>query len=184
MEELNKLSNSKFSNESNESEFYNFIVGITKYSNCENLLRKDSQSIFEVITKDYKKNIHLAASRGLNKAYICIYEISARYKGLIPIDAFIRPNELMKEKLETFNIESVVDKLKKKLYPFNIEIKNINESELQEDLNIPEITVDSIIRSNVMDIDFTTINSELNDKKNIKNINNLIGIMVIWEKNK
>ena len=139
MDELNQLSTS----ENNEIEFYNFIVGITKYSNCESILKKDSQEIFDVITKDYKKNIQLSATTGSNSSYICIYEASAKYKGLIPIDNFVRMTNSMEEKFNTFKIEPVLNKLKKRLHPFTVEVKNIHEIDknVSHDSNIICITV-------------------------------------------
>lgn len=112
----------------NEIEFYNFIIGVTKYYNSESSLRKDCQSIFDLIIKDYKKNIHLAASKGLNEAYICIYEIGANYKDSIPIDEFIRMTPNIIEKFETFKIEPIIDKIKKRLFPFIIEVKSLDET--------------------------------------------------------
>lgn len=156
-------------NENNETEFYNFIVNITKFSNCETLLRKDSQAIYDVITKDYKKNIQLAASRGLNKAFICIYEIGARYRGLIPIDAFVRMNDPMKEKFETFKMESVLDRIKKRLSPFVVDVVYLNENELKNDNEISEAIIDSIIRSK--------------DETPLPQESRLIGILISWEKN-
>jgi hypothetical protein len=165
-----------------ESDFYNFIVGITKYSNCHNVLIRDSQTIYDVILKDYKKNIHLAAMRGLNKAYLCIYEIGARYKETIPIDAFVNMNDEMKEKFSTFKIEPILERIKRKLHPFIIEVKKLDLNEL-----IGEFITESVIRSNNNETQESEFQSELSllEQGNVPEIyskHNLFGIIVSWEK--
>ena len=105
-----------------EYDFYKYIVDISKYTNCENVLKRDSQIIYDIIMKDYRKNIQLSALRGDRKAYICIYESKTKLNDTIPIDNFIRMTDLMKEKFAEFKIESIMEKIKKKLHPFNVDI--------------------------------------------------------------
>lgn len=128
-------------------DFHNFIVDLTKNSTAQSILQQDVQAVFDIIMKDCKKNIQLAAQRGLNYAYLCIYEPGARYKGMIPIDALIRMNSVMRTKLEEFRIDPVMSKLRKQLHPFRVESKVLAESDLKKEyLPDPARVVDSIIR--------------------------------------
>lgn len=168
--------------------FYKYIVGLTKVSSCQNILIRDVQTIYELISSGYKKNIQNAASRGLTYAYLCMYEIGAKYKNHIPIDAHIRPNEQMKLKLLEYNIDSVIDKLKKTLSPFDVEIKLIDEfnerpiidlcetESESSDLDTPDLdTPDSETWLELLTKD-TKQKPELNDSKKI------ICLIVTWDK--
>lgn len=105
-------------------EFYTTIVNITKTSGYLNILTKDSQTVYDVIMKDYKNNIKIAASEGRTEAYLCIYEASAKIKGLISIDAYVRMNNpKVVEKFEEFKLEPVIERIKKKINPFKVEIR-------------------------------------------------------------
>lgn len=140
-------------------EFYNLIVNITKTSGYQNLLIKDSQLVFDTIMKDYRNNIQLAASQGRNEAYICIYEIGAKIGGIVPIDSFVRmTNPKLIEKFEEFKLEPVVERIKKKINPFRLEIKLID---------IDQISTEDKIK-----------NQELVGK--IDQNNKIIGILVSW----
>lgn len=154
-------------------EFFNSIVKITKNSGVSFILNKDSQTIFDVVTKNYKKNIRIAADRGLYKAYICIYEANAKYKGVIPIDSFIRMNTTMREKFTEYKIEPVMERVRNKLKYFTIEVKSLYESELKNDVIISDLadTTNSIIRIK----EHPEIDQE--------NQEELVGIIASWEKN-
>lgn len=170
----------KLMEDANDSNFYNFIVGITRQSSQQNILARDVQTIANVIIKDYKKNVHLAAMRGLTKAYICIYEVGARYKGIIPIDELVRMTTTTREKLEAFKIEPVLSIVRKKLAPFFIGVGNLSENEIQNDSNIPNVddTMNSIIRTKDSD-DLSELAQDINPDTVYKN--NLIGIFVSWD---
>ena len=135
---LDNMSGDNIILEDTEYDFYKYIVGVSKYTNCENVLKRDSQIIYESVIKDYRKNIQLSALKGNRKAYLCIYESSTRLYDIIPIDNFIRMTELMKEKFQEFKMEPIIDKLKKKLSPFNVEILTEN---IKDDIEIISIIV-------------------------------------------
>ena len=177
------------------NDFYNFIVELTKYSTTGNLLKMDSDVILNVILKDYRKNLQVAASKGFNKAYICIYEIGAKYKNIIPIDEYIRPSDSMKEKFEKFKIEPVVDRVKKALAPFNVEVKSLDEVDLiPNQFNSEEIIRIDSDNNEKKDDDvllnkLTSPDNPLRDKLEMVKDNdvdrlkkNFIGISVVWEK--
>src|SRR5271168_4326007 len=126
------------------SNFYNYIVSLTNQFSCQYILTKDNQTIYNLIMDVHRKNIQKAASRGLRSAYLCIYETSAKYKGAIPIDAHIRPNDSMKTKLIEFKLESVLDRIRKKLYPFEVDVKILDETYLKIDQNTPGDAINSI----------------------------------------
>lgn len=119
--------------EEDETEFYNFITTIPKISNTENslltILKKDTETIYDLIINDYRTNIQLAAFQDLKYAYLCIYDINAKHKNIIPIDNFIRINPTMQEQLNLFQIISIITRLEKKLHPFKVEIQNLENNQ-------------------------------------------------------
>jgi|GEM_PF-6501673 len=114
--------------EENESDFYNFIVNLSTNYSIENILRKDSKTIINVILRDYRENIRAAATRGANEAYLCIYVANAKYKKIIPIDSYVRMTNLMLDNFNNFKIESIMETIEKKLHPFKVEAKSLEEN--------------------------------------------------------
>lgn len=113
--------------ENPELDFYNFIVNINvNQTKIEDVLKKDTDTIYNLISKDYKKNIQIAASNGFKHAYICIYESNAKHEGIIPIDNFIRLIN-MDEQYKQMNIETVMERLRKNLKPFKVDLSIHNE---------------------------------------------------------
>jgi hypothetical protein len=113
-------------NENEMDKFFTQIVELTDNSSNAMILKNVSDRVFEIITRDFKKNIQIAAMRGFNEAYICLYDVNARYKGTIPIDCFIHMSEHTRTKFEEFKLEPVVDRLRKFLAPFHLEIRFID----------------------------------------------------------
>lgn len=114
--------------------FFQYITELSDYSTDVKIINKDADIISDLITRDYKYNIQLAASCGLKQAYICIYEIAAKYKKMIPIDDFIRPRGNLQQKFEKYNIIPVMERIRQKLHPFKVEVKD----DLIETFNLQE----------------------------------------------
>jgi hypothetical protein len=110
--------------------FFNQIVTLTNHSMNDIMLKKASDLIYNTIMNGFQKNIQLAAMRGYTHAYLCIYEINAKCKDYIPIDSFIHMNEHMTERFKESHIESVMDRIRKKLMPFIVNVDTV-EHEIQ-----------------------------------------------------
>jgi hypothetical protein len=146
-----------------EKEFFNDIVNLTEYCTGAGIIKKDSDKIVEVILKNWKDNVRIAASRGLTKAYICIYESEARYDGIIPIDTFVRMTDEFRSKLESYKIDPVMERIKKKVRPFNVDVIVLDQDMID--------TMSNKDKENI-------IRSEYNERK----MKNIIGIILSWEK--
>lgn len=110
------------------NEFYDYIVNITKTSGYQNILTKDSEIIMDAILNDYQENIKIAAAEGRNEAYIFIYEVNAKIKN-ISVDAYVRMNNpKVVEKFNEFKLEPVMERIQKKINPFKVEIRPIDNS--------------------------------------------------------
>lgn len=110
------------------NEFYDYIVNITKTSGYQNILTKDSEIIMDAILNDYQENIKIAAAEGRNEAYIFIYEVNAKIKN-ISVDAYVRMNNpKVVEKFNEFKLEPVMERIQKKISPFKVEIRPIDNS--------------------------------------------------------
>lgn len=107
-------------------QFFNQIVELTDNSSSSLTLKKISDSIIDLVTKDCKKNIQIAALRGFNEAYLCLYDVNAKYKGCVPIDCFIHMSEHTRAKFEEHKIEPVMDRLRRLLLPFRVEVRFID----------------------------------------------------------
>lgn len=116
-------------------EFYNHIVSITKLAipkKCSEVLNRDAETVLDLILKNYKENIEIAATYGKNSAYLCIYKAEARYQKNIPIDYFVHMPEKIKCKFEEYALEPVESRLRHKLQPFNVRICRLSDcSEFQ-----------------------------------------------------
>jgi hypothetical protein len=114
------------------SEFYNRIVNITKLAipkKCSELLNRDADAVSDIILRDYKDNIEIAATHGRNLAYLCFYEVSAIFKDDVPLDYFIHMTEKIKSKFEEYSLEPVESRLRTRLQPFELRICSLSECE-------------------------------------------------------
>jgi hypothetical protein len=139
-------------------DFYKFIVDLTSYSEKKILtptapghkdqlansahsdaatrkhlaaiLRSDADQIFALITQNFKLNIQAAAASGYRAAYLCIYEKSAKYRGLIPVHDFVEMPEKMRDALAEFAIEPVMARVRGLLAPFVVQTEIILAGEL------------------------------------------------------
>jgi hypothetical protein len=122
-------------NANENTNFYNFIVQLTKTvipQTHNNILKKDSDAILDLIINGYRENIRLAASAGRNIAYLCIYLKDSKYQKSIPIHDFIEMSDKIKEKFDEFQLEPVLTRVKKILTPFTVRVRTLQEcSELQ-----------------------------------------------------
>lgn len=109
-------------------EFYNIIVGIADNAVIENIIKKDADIIFNLIIKNYKNNIQTAALKGFKKSHIFMYNINAKYNELIPVDKYIRMNEQMRLNFERYEIDTIINKVQKRLSPFKIEINTYDDN--------------------------------------------------------
>lgn len=111
------------------TKFYNFIVELTKSWTPETaiILEKDGNEILNVITNEYRENIEIAAKNGKNMAYLCIYFRNARYKHMIPIHDYVEMSEKIGEKFKTLLLEPIIDRAKKILDPFVLNIRTLKE---------------------------------------------------------
>lgn len=109
-----------------QNQFYNFICELSSRSdiNSRDLLRKDSDAIYELITRDHRNNIKISAMHGNIYAYLCVYLPGAKYQNSIPIDQFIK-SDSMKQKLLTFGVRPVMERVQETLHPFIVECVDI-----------------------------------------------------------
>ena len=85
--------------------------------------------------------------RGFTQAYLCVYETNAKYRDYIPIDAFIHMSPNMQELFKRAHIEPVMDRVRKILQPFSVEIQVVEPpvSELESDESDEKIKLVAII---------------------------------------
>jgi hypothetical protein len=128
-------SDAKIENE----EFYKFIVQLTKSSTGQGAFQRDCETVAKIILRDFRTNIQLAASKGRNVAYLCIYDRNAKYKETVPVHDYLSMPDHIKTKFQEFKMEPIVDRLKKNLQPFHLEIRPLREC-LELDTYIPDLT--------------------------------------------
>jgi hypothetical protein len=120
------------------SKFFQHIVQLTKKaseSNFGRVLEQDCSTLFELITRDYKNNIKIAALNGRNMAYICLYIKDAKYRHTIPIHDFLFMPEKIIQGFQEANLEHLSPKLRKELAPFVLHIRSLRECTELHDCN-------------------------------------------------
>ncbi len=123
MDEIDKLPSPDQSLGHGMDKFFSQIVTLTNHSMDDIILKQASDAIYLTIIKGFKKNIQIAAMRGFTQAYLCVYETNAKYRDYIPIDAFIHMSPNMQELFKRAHIEPVMDRVRKTLLPFLVDIQ-------------------------------------------------------------
>jgi hypothetical protein len=144
-------------------EFYAYIANLSNISVESKILNKDSDAITEFILRDWGKHVEYAAASGLTKAYICIYEIGAKYNHVIPMDEHIRPTGKFIDKFTEYNIIPVCERIRKIVKPFVLSVELLSREDVAKmtDKEEKEIMV-----------------SEVDDKKE----KNIVALTIMWEK--
>jgi hypothetical protein len=124
--------------------FFNHIIEVTSHSSDQVLIKRTSDELINVLTRDFKRNIKIAADRGHNQAYICIYEVDAKYRDILPIDKFIHMNDHMRGKFAEFGLEPVVDRLRKIFQPFQLDIQRSSVASSSEEIPDMQIVILSL----------------------------------------
>lgn len=133
---------------SGKQKFYDDIVNLTRiraHKECEGVLLTDSESIVNTITGNFQEYVRIAALNGRTTAYLLLYAVNSRLNDIVPIHDFIQMSEKIKTKFEEFNIEPVVDRITKIVYPFKLQIRNLRDCEefsfLKTEIDIMVISV-------------------------------------------
>ncbi len=105
-------------------DFYKFVVELSSIDHNKRHLDETSEKLTNMIISNYKKNVLIAASKGYNKAYLCVYKTNTIINEKILIDSFIRMDDEMKTKFREYNLETVLDRINRKIKPFTASVSD------------------------------------------------------------
>jgi hypothetical protein len=138
-------------------QFFSFIVNLSAVQSAKiptpesKILEQDCTTLLELITRNYRDNIHIAASHGRKIAYLCVYLKEAKYQSTIPIHDLIDMPERLTEIFAHDGIESLLSRLRKFLAPFSVSVRRLQECEELRGCNFyqhlsqyPEVMVVSV----------------------------------------
>ena len=124
-------------------EFYKNIVATSRAAKIETLVEKSGQEqdrkpedlittrytdeIIKLLTAGCKKNISLAASKGLRHAYISLIGKDAQYNGAINILAMIFPDASLEQRYRETGHKTVLEKMRELFKPFEVSCEKISD---------------------------------------------------------
>jgi hypothetical protein len=104
-------------------DFYKFVVELSSIDHSRKHLDETSDRLAIMIARNYKKNILIAANKGLDKAYLCVYKTDTIIDEKILIDSFIRMDAEMILRFQEYKLEPVIDRIKRIIKPFVLHIE-------------------------------------------------------------
>ena len=100
----------------------------TKEQKHEDLITtRYTDEIIKLLTVGCKKNISLAASKGLDHAYISLIGKDAQYNGVINILAMVLPDAALEQRYRESGHKTVLEKMKDLFKPFEVSCEKISD---------------------------------------------------------
>lgn len=81
--------------------------------------------IFDLILENHEENVLLSARSGRKFAIILIWHEKSRKRGIVNISKLFYPHEPLQEKLDEYEIQSLMSRLKDYFLPFTLQIHNL-----------------------------------------------------------
>lgn len=116
-----------------ERSFYDKIVGITEETAYKSVLIKHTDELYNALTHEYKENIKISAKNGYSHAIISLFNIHAPYRGKITVHDMLFPTDKFLRKCRKYNVDPILERIKKNLSPFEVKYEVMNSDSIIED---------------------------------------------------
>jgi hypothetical protein len=110
--------------------FYDRIVSITETNAYKSVLIKHTDELYNRLTEGYQDNIKISAENGFSKSIIALFNVRAIYRGKVTVLSMLFPTEKFLRKCKKYNIDPVLERIKKNLQPFEVRYEIMNEHDV------------------------------------------------------